>query len=67
MKTRLQFLFLLLAVAISLPRNTLLAATPAELVSLQADNFEHIQFKRIKASDYRFYDDQLRISVDDST
>ena len=47
-------------------QNTLLAATPVELVSLQADNFEHIQFKRIKASAYTFHDDQLKISVDDS-
>ena len=54
-----------LAVIILLHANTLFAATPGEVISLQADHFEHIQFKRIKANRYTFQQ-QLQIDVDNS-
>jgi hypothetical protein len=54
-----------LAAIILLHANTLFAATPVEVISLQADNFEHIQFKRIKANRYTFQQ-QLQIDVDNS-
>ena len=54
-----------LAAITLLHANTLFAATPVEVISLQADNFEHIQFKRIKANRYTFQQ-QLQIDVDNS-
>jgi hypothetical protein len=49
-----------------LSANTLFAEAKAENISLQADGFEHIQFKKIKASRYTFQDQLLRIDVDES-
>jgi len=46
--------------------NTLFADAKAEKISLQADGFEHIQFKKIKASRYTFHDQLLQIDVDES-
>lgn len=40
--------------------------TRAEEILLQADRFEHIQFKRINASSYIFHDQLLQIDVDKS-
>ena len=54
-----------LAAIILLHTNTLFAGTPVDAISLQADNFEHIQFKRIKANRYTFQQ-QLQIDVDNS-
>ena len=65
MKRNLCNISVLLAVIILLHANTLFAATPVEAISLQADNFEHIQFKRIKANRYTFQQ-QLQIDVDNS-
>jgi hypothetical protein len=65
MKRNRCYIFVPLAVIILLHANTLLAATPVEVISLQADNFEHIQFKRIKANRYTFQQ-QLQIDVDNS-
>jgi len=38
----------------------------AENIVLQADDFEHIQFKKIRASTYTFHDQLLQIDVDKS-
>jgi hypothetical protein len=38
----------------------------AENIVLQADDFEHIQFKKIRASTYTFHDQVLQIDVDKS-
>ncbi len=65
MKRNHCYISVLLAVIILLHANTLLAATAVEVISLQADNFEHIQFKRIKANRYTFQQ-QLQIDVDNS-
>jgi len=46
--------------------NALFAEIHAESVSLQAENIEHIQFKKIKANRITYQDQQLRIDVDDS-
>lgn len=54
------------AVFLSVFSNTLFAETHAESVSLQAENFEHIQFKKIKANRVTYQDQQLQINVDDS-
>lgn len=47
--------------------NTLSAATPAEAILLQEDNFEHLQFKRIKPNNHIFENGELKIEVDDSS
>jgi hypothetical protein len=46
--------------------NTLFAEAKAEKISLQAEDFEHIQFKKITASRYTFHDQLLQIDVDES-
>lgn len=43
-----------------------IAATQAEVISLQAENFEHIQFGKIKANVYTHHNPQLEIDVDSS-
>ena len=43
-----------------------MAADATPFVSLQADNFEHIQFRKIKANRYYFQDQALQIDVDSS-
>lgn len=39
---------------------------PAETILLQAEDFEHIQFKKITASNYTFHQQILQIDVDKS-
>ena len=36
-------------------------------ISLRTENFEHIKFKRIKANNYTFQNQQLKINVDNSS
>lgn len=45
---------------------TLFSVAQAENVLLQADQFEHIQFKKITASRYSYQDQVLQIDVDNS-
>ena len=45
---------------------TLFAASSAEVISLQADKLEHIQFKKITANRVSYQDQQLQIDVDNS-
>ena len=66
MKTSLSYISIPLVVTVSLYTNTLFAAPPAEVISLQADNFEHIQFKRIKPNNHTYENNVLKIEVDDS-
>lgn len=66
MNRNIKFLRVQFAMILLLQTNSLLAATPAEAISLQADNFEHIQFKKIKANRYTYHDQQLQIEVDRS-
>jgi len=49
-----------------LQANTLFAEAKAEKIVLQADAFEHIEFKKIKASRYVFHEQLLQIDVDES-
>lgn len=49
-----------------LQTNTLFAEASAEVIMLQADNFEHIVFKRIKVNHHLYHNQQLQIEVDDS-
>jgi len=46
--------------------NTLSAESLAEVISLQGDNFEHIEFGKINANHHVFHDQQLQIDVDSS-
>lgn len=46
--------------------SVLLSEQTAEVVSLQEDALEHIQFKKIKANNFSYRDKQLQIEVDDS-
>jgi len=46
--------------------STVFSEAKAENISLQADGFEHIQFKKIKASRYTFHGQLLQIDVDES-
>jgi hypothetical protein len=46
--------------------NTSFTVAWAELISLHAEDFEHIQFKKIRASTYTFHDQLLQIDVDKS-
>jgi hypothetical protein len=59
--TLVNFLLFLL-----LQANTLLAVSQAETLPLQAENFEHIQFRMIKANRHTYHNQQLKIEVDDS-
>jgi hypothetical protein len=47
-------------------KNTLSTVAQAEAIVLQADNFEHLQFNKIKASTYTFHDQLLQIDVEKS-
>jgi len=66
LKRNLCYISVPFAVIIFLQTNILFAATPAEVISLQADNFTHIQFKRIKANRITYQKQQLQIDVDNS-
>ncbi len=46
--------------------NTLFADDLPKMMVLQADNFEHIAFKRIKANQHNYKNQQLQIDVDKS-
>ncbi|MBL4712711.1 MAG: DUF3047 domain-containing protein [Gammaproteobacteria bacterium] len=43
-----------------------IAEKPQQTILLQADNFEHIQFKRIQPNQYVYANQQLKIIVNDS-
>jgi hypothetical protein len=47
--------------------NGLLAGSTEEILDLKADNFEHIEFKRIKQSRYSFHEQQLQVDVEGSS
>lgn len=55
-----------LSVIILLHTNTLFASPLVEAISLQADNFEHVQFKKIKPNNHVYENNFLKIDVDDS-
>lgn len=55
-----------LSVIILLHTNTLFASPPVEAISLQADNFEHVQFKKIKPNNHVYENNFLKIDVDES-
>ena len=57
---------LCLQLVILLQSNYLYAGSMEELLDLKADNFEHIEFKRIKQSRYSFHDQQLQVDVEGS-
>lgn len=59
------FLYLVYFVILMQP-NALVAEISSEVILLQADNFEHIEFRRIKPSRYSFRNQQLRVEVNDS-
>ena len=59
-------LFYVVQIVILIQATTLSAETSAEVISLQADNFEHITFRRIKANHYTYHEQQLQIEVDHS-
>lgn len=61
-----RFISTLPAVVALLYADVLLSEQTTEVVSLQKDDFEHIQFKRIKANNFSYQNQQLRIDVDDS-
>ncbi len=54
------------AASLLLPAGASVAVDATPFVSLQADNFEHIQFRKIKANRYYFQDQTLQIDVDNS-
>ncbi len=56
-----------LSVIILLHTNALFSAPPVEAILLQADNFEHIQFKKIKPNSHAYENNVLKISVNDSS
>jgi len=65
-KSNPRFISTLLAVAALLYAGVLLSEQATEVISLQKDDLEHIQFKKIKANSYSYQNRQLRIDVDDS-
>ena len=60
------FFFVLFVMLSLLSENLLFAASQAEVISLQGDDFEHIQFRKIKANHYSNHDQVLQIDVDSS-
>ena len=46
--------------------NTLVAATPEEIISLQENDLEHIQFAKIKTNRITYHNKFLQIDVEDS-
>jgi hypothetical protein len=59
-------LFFFVPFVLLLQTNTLFADTSAQVILLQADNFEHIVFRRIKANHHDYQNQQLQIEVDGS-
>ncbi len=60
------FISVILAITILLQVDTLLAEPVVEAISLQAKNFEHIQFKKIPANKHSYEKGVVKIEVDDS-
>ncbi len=60
------YLLFLVPFVMLLHTNTLFADMSAQVILLQADNFEHIVFKRIKANHHDYQNQQLQIEVDGS-
>lgn len=56
----------LVQLVLFLPANSSFAESAAAVITLQADNFEHISFSRIKANHYTYQQQQLNIAVDNS-
>lgn len=55
-----------LQIVILLQSNCLYAVSMEGVLDLKADNFEHIEFKKIKKSHYSFRDHQLQVDVEGS-
>ena len=55
-----------LQIVILLQSNCLYAVSMEGVLDLKADNFEHIEFKKIKKSHYSFRDQQLQVDVEGS-
>ena len=55
-----------LQIIILLQSNCLYAGSMEGVLDLEADNFEHIEFKRIKQSRYSFRDQQLHVDIEGS-
>ena len=66
MKTNPCYISVPLAAIILLYVKTSFAVPLVEAISLQADNFEHIQFKKIKPNNHAFENNVLKIDVNDS-
>lgn len=66
MMKRFSFPIVKLLIFLLLQTNTLLKVSQAETFPLQAENFEHIQFRKIKANIHTYHNQQLKIAVDDS-
>lgn len=58
--------FLIISASIFLQSKSIIAATEDTVVSLQAEDFEHIEFRKIKANAYSYGNQQLQIDVDSS-
>lgn len=65
-KIKYRLIFVLFTVFILSPISIVFAASPSEVILLQDDNFEHIEFGKINANHYVFHDQQLQIDVDSS-
>ena len=66
MKKILIFIFILMLFAAYLYVSSSYTGTPEKMVLLNAGEFEHIEFKRIKANRYTYRNQQLHIEVDSS-
>lgn len=66
MKRNTWYAYVPFAVMILSQTNVLSAATSTEVISLQVDSFEHIQFKKIKANHVAYQEELVQIDVDDS-
>lgn len=66
MKKYLCYILVVFAMFILPQENTVFAAAQSEIISLQADKFEHIQFKKIKANSVSYRQQELLIDVDNS-
>lgn len=65
-KRNIWYVYAAFAVMMLSQINVLSAATPTEVILLQADNFEHVQFKKIKANRVAYQEQRVQIDVDDS-
>lgn len=66
MKRNTWYAYVPFAVMMLSQTNVLSAATSTEVISLQVDSFEHIQFKKIKANHVSYQEELVQIDVDDS-